>query len=351
MALLKKLIRTALWLAKWALVAIVAVEITSFTVVTATNFLFYGHAREGSRAVYDPYTLFLQRPAIRPTTNNPEGGADGRIWMFGGSTMRGSTLDDAATIPSIVAAVVNAPETGLRYEVVNFGVNSFNSLLETKYLQKALIESGTTPDIVIFYDGGNDAKYFLEHRSIYAHHGYRRMQALIESYYRSWFGLLKPLNAAIYASFTRELYGRTNQVFVPLPADSPLLTELADAAVARYRFVDRVSAAFGAEFILVWAPMAWAEDCTVDPEIAAAEASPWIDTERLTTVRENFSITFDALTERLSSERYFLSLAAALCGRSEPMYKGDGAHLNDAGRRAIGERIGRLLVERLSRDP
>ncbi|MCC2112992.1 MAG: SGNH/GDSL hydrolase family protein [Hyphomicrobiales bacterium] len=348
MTLLKKLIGATLWLAKWSLLAVLAIEVISFSVVTATNFIIYGHAREGSRAVYDPYSLFLQKPAVRQTRNNRKG-AERRIWLFGGSTMRGATRDDAATIPSIVAAIVNAPETGLRYKVINFGTNSFNSLLETKYLQKLLIETKTVPDVIVFYDGANDTKYFLEHRSIYGHHGFRRVQALIESYYRSWFGLLKPLNAAFYASFTRELYGRINQVLVPLEQGSPLLDDLADATRARYRFVARLSAAFDAEFLLVWQPMAWTEGCAVAPEVATAEASPWIAGDRLKTVRDNFSVTYGTMAESLSSEPYFVSFARALCGRNVPMYAADGVHLTDAGRRLIGERIGQMLVERLSR--
>jgi hypothetical protein len=66
--------------------------------------------------------------------------------------------------------------------------------------------------MIVFYDGANDAKYFAEHRTPYGHHGYRRVRSLIESYYASWFGLLKPVTAATHASFTGELWDKIHRL-------------------------------------------------------------------------------------------------------------------------------------------
>lgn len=50
--------------------AALCVELFSFLVVTATNYLVYGQLREGSRAIYDPYALFLHSTPVRPTAYN-----------------------------------------------------------------------------------------------------------------------------------------------------------------------------------------------------------------------------------------------------------------------------------------
>lgn len=350
---MKRLLRWVAGLIKWAIIVVLGIELLSFVIVSGSNFVVYGQLREGSRAVYDPYTLFLQTPAIRPTAYNalsPDPGKNRTIWMFGGSTMRGSTDDDAATIPSFVAQQLNLPADGLRFTVVNFGIDSFNSLLEAKYLEKALIESIPRPDIVVFYDGANDAKYFVEHRTADGHHGYRRVQALIESYYRSWFGLLKPINAAIYASFTRELYDRLNQVAFPLDPAAPELQRMVEKAEQRYDFVDRLISALGARFVLIWQPMLWTEGCAVSPAAAQAEKTVLIDSDRLETMRRNFTTVYGALAERLSSKPYYTSFAGVLCGRTQPLYRPDGVHLNDEGRRAVAHAMSRMLSERFFRE-
>jgi hypothetical protein len=316
------------------MISVLALEVLSFLAVTITNYAFYGHAREGSRAVYDSYTLFLQEHGLRPTAYNAQSDASDKnrcIWMFGGSTMRGATDFSDRTIPSCLAMLLNSNRNGLNFTIINFGTNSFNSLLETKYLQKKLIDI-QPPDIIIFYDGANDVKYFLEHRVAYAHHGYRRAKALIESYYKSWFGLLKPLNAAVYASFTKELYDKIMQVGVAVDTGSPAFEELLDSTEKRYDYVNRVAACFGARFILFWQPTMWTEDCQVSSSAKAGEKNVILDDERFVTVRNNFTKPYAAFEERLRKKDYFVDFRTVLCNRQVPAYKPDGVHLTDDGR-------------------
>lgn len=336
---------------KWIIGAVICLEILSFLALTITNYVFYGHAREGSRAVYDPYTLFLQSAGVRPTAFGSVSQDPKRnriIWMFGGSTMRGATEFDDRTIPSFVAHYLNSRERGLHYTVVNFGMNSFNSLLEIKYLEKLLIESDSKPDLIIFYDGANDAKYFAEHRDPYGHHGYRRTKALIESYYKSPIGLLKPLNAAIHSSFTKELYDKINQVAVPIVRDSPALSALVTADLKRYDFANKLAGCFGARFILYWQPMLWVEECSVSDAVREQEKNLILSSERFKTVRQNFTVPYVALAERLAGKPYFVNLRNVLCSRTAPVYKPDGVHLTDEGRKMVGLRIGMDVEKRMA---
>lgn len=333
----------------WIVGAAFCIELFSFLVVSTTNYVVYGQLREGSRAIYDPYTLFLQSTPVRPSLHNsvsPDKRQNRTIWMFGGSTMRGETDFDERTIPSFLSEYLNANNSGLHFSVTNFGTDSFNSLLESKYLEKVLIESATTPDLIVFYDGANDAKYFVEHRTAYGHHGYRRVQALIESYYRSWFGLLKPINAAIYASFSRELYDRLNQVFFPLDPTSGELQTMVEKTVQRYDFINKLTGAFGAKFILVWQPMRWTEGCAVSAAVADREKTLLINPGQLETMRRNFTVTYTSLAEPLSVKPYYTSFATVLCDRGVAFYQPDGVHLNDNGRRAVAKAMSQMLSER-----
>ncbi len=92
--------------------------------------------------------------------------------------------------------------------------------METKYLQKLLIENHP-PSLIVFYDGANDCVYFAQHRNPYGHQGYERVRGMIEDYHRSLFGLLKPLNAAMWSSFTREIYDKMREGVIHIAPRGP----------------------------------------------------------------------------------------------------------------------------------
>jgi hypothetical protein len=345
----KKSLRVLLTSLKWLVLTVLALEVLCFLFVTAINYLLYGHAFEGSHVLYDPYALFLNEKGPRPTVHNPANpaGPDHRtIWMFGGSTMRSDSGSADATIPSYLAASLNRPGRPFSCTVVNYGENSFNSLMETKYLQKLLIESPTAPDLIIFYDGANDCAYFAQHRTPYGHYGYRRLRAAIENYRHSIFGLLKPLNAALYSSFTKELYDKTMQVAVPLEPDDPELRNLAAMTAKRYEHVRKMAGCYGAGFLLIWQPILWVETGKVSPQVREQEQEYSIQDERFLSVRHNFTVVYEALAENLQDKPYFFNFRNVLCPRSQPVYEPDGVHLKDAGDEMVALDLGRILQER-----
>ncbi len=345
---MKKPLRLILAILKWTVIALVAVEVMSFLFLTLANLFIYGSIWEGSRVNYDAYTLFQEGP--RPTANNAPDAASlkdqRRIWMFGGSTMRGSTNDDAKTIPSFLAGLLNREEKPLSFIVSNFGENSFNSLLETKYLQKLLIERPLRPNLIIFYDGANECVYFSQNRNVYAHHGYQRVKALIESHRRSLFGLLKPLTAAVYASFTLEVYNKLRQTVIPIRADSPELRHFVELTAQRYDYVQEQANFYGARFVLFWQPVLWVEDCAVAPQVREIEKDYAINKVRFAAVRQNFQVVYQALARRLRDKPYFVDCQNILCSRTQPVYKPDGVHLKDAGRMMVAQRMLEVLKEK-----
>jgi hypothetical protein len=333
----------------WAVLALVTVEILSFLLITGSNYVLYRQIREGTPAIYDPYALFLMPGGARPTAHNapaPAGPNHRVIWMFGGSTTRGATDHDDRTIPSHLAGILNQSGSQASFTVVNFGTDSFNSLLETKYFQKELIENPQAPDLVIFYDGANDSTYFSQYRTPYGHLGYRRMRALVEGYYQSFFGLLKPLNAALYSSFTKELYDKVRATATTLDPDSEPVRQNASAALQRYRHVEKVARCYGARFLLFWQPCLWVETGQVAPRVKRQEEKDYILGARFTTVRHNIAATYLALKDRLGQEPYFVDFQNVLCDRTQPVYQPDGVHLNDAGRQMVARAMGRVLRER-----
>ncbi len=346
-----------LWrVAKWALIGVLCLELLSFAVITTTNWIIYGNLREGPKAVYDPYALFLMGNGVWPTANtayvdnHPE--LSKVIWFFGGSTMRSSTAPYQHSIPSLVAKTLNATEKPYAFNCFNFGVNSFNSLLESKYLEKQFIEFPIRPNLVVFYDGANDANYFAVQKTPYAHEGRERVKGVIESYYKAGYGILKPLNAAYYASFTRELLEKLLYTAKPVDPDSKELAAFVDLTVKRYDFIDRLCAAYGAPFLLVLQPVYWVETCSgEDPAVVAGEKETILGRKTFPHVRDNFMTVYAALERGLAGKPYFVNLRNALCGRKTEVYTHDGVHNTDAGREAITAAMLPAIRARLSLKP
>jgi len=340
-----KKIFTGLFLGlKWLIAGLIMLEIASFLAISLSNYWIYGQLRDGERVNYDPYALFLE--GVRPTHNNPA--APGKdvltFWLFGGSSMRGATDYDDRTIPSFLAQIWNQEEPNRPATMVNCGEDGFNSLMETKYLQKLLIEQ-RPPDLILFFDGANDAAYFAQHRTPDAHHGYERLRGMIEDYHRSFFGLLKPLNAAMWSSFTHDLYDKIRQGVIRIDPGAPVLQQFVDSCEKRYDYLNKEAASFGARFLLIWQPCWWAE---TEPVAAAVREKEDIILGKKSALRDNFMVTYQALKERLQAKPYFIDFQNILCARTEPVYQPDGIHLQDVGRKIVARNFDRVLKERLA---
>ena len=121
------------------------------------------HATE--RIVYEPYTIWDRRyhpgdlinidhAGFRRTKNNSEAEDALRVWVFGGSTAWGEGAPDDETIPSHLAGLMNA--WGVDTTVKNLGERGYVSTQEVVLLYREL-QAGRRPDVVVFYDGINDA--------------------------------------------------------------------------------------------------------------------------------------------------------------------------------------------------
>ena len=117
------------------------------------------------RIVYEPYTIWDRRnypgdlinidfEGFRLTTNNSETEDALKVWVFGGSTVWGEGAPDDETVPSHLAGLMNA--WGVDTTVKNLGERGYVSTQEVVFLYREL-QAGRRPDLVVFYDGINDA--------------------------------------------------------------------------------------------------------------------------------------------------------------------------------------------------
>ena len=125
-----------------------------------------------SGARYYEYFLFSAPPCETATVNVseffssrqtpasvPADRAEMTVWTFGGSTMQEYQTTDERSIANAIARTIAA--AGIRVRVENFGVATFQSSLElVKFMTLAArVPAGRLPDVVVFYDGYNDANH------------------------------------------------------------------------------------------------------------------------------------------------------------------------------------------------
>lgn len=77
------------------------------------------------------------------------------LWMFGGSTLYGTGVPDFATLPSYLSRDLTTAGIAC-VNVSNFGAEGYVNNQELIVLMEQL-KAGRHPDLVIFYDGVNDA--------------------------------------------------------------------------------------------------------------------------------------------------------------------------------------------------
>ncbi|MDR3640385.1 MAG: SGNH/GDSL hydrolase family protein [Humidesulfovibrio sp.] len=312
--------------------AVIMLEISCCVVITVMNYAIYGQSREGSRIVYDSYTLYTSAEGLRETTPAPatKPGAKRVIWFLGGSTMRGDSTDAAHTLPSIICRELSKD---IPCVCLNLGVNSFNTLQEVQQLQKAQLERERWPDLIVFLDGANDASYAILARNANAHEGYARIKGYVESYWSTPFGVLKPLIAAAYASFTWELYSRLTYALAEVGADSPLPGQVGQAMRSRYDYVNRISHGTNARFLAFLQPVAWQEA----PGKGIPEDGLARRMKLLSVMRTNFSRMYEAMQASLSDRPYFVNLRNVFVDRDFTAYEPDGIHNTDQGREALAQ--------------
>jgi lysophospholipase L1-like esterase len=109
----------------------------------------------------DAGDMGILRRTINPSDNECQHQAKSIIWVFGGSTVYGQFVPDWATLPSYLSRILNTAAGGGCVIVHNLGVEGYVTNQELILLMEQL-KKGHRADVVIFYDGANDAAAALE---------------------------------------------------------------------------------------------------------------------------------------------------------------------------------------------
>lgn len=331
--------------------------------------------RKSDRAVYQPYTMWRRRPyrgtyttvdveGIRRTTGNSPSDDSIQVWMFGGSAVWGVGAPDHETIPSHLASLLNR-EFGIDAAVRNLGERGFVSTQEVIYLMREL-QSGRRPDVVIFYDGVNDAAAVsLWPEFPGAHVSFDTVRDRFEM----------DMDGGSFGSFIRStgLYAASRIVLDRFEADpferdgiiiystadtdsTPNYRWLAERGIDVWLFNARVvgsmAKTYGFMPLVLFQPGLWSSGKPLDPseESLLASEMEFAGLMTLMTVRSEMHSVLEERSSEGDAPEWVVNMNDIFSETREPVYI-DYVHVSERGNRIAARRIAEEVLARLCARP
>jgi hypothetical protein len=301
-------------------------------------FLFSAPPCETDTVGVSDFFASRRTPASRPAEM-----AELTLWTFGGSTMQEHQTTDERSIANVIAATMAAAGIGVRVE--NFGVATFQSSLELiKFMTLAArAPADRLPDVVVFYDGCNDANHgFYFGAGNMQNDLSAKLAALVEQNSGTLFLYGASLGLAEYSEFWR-IHGhrRLERALFRDPDPQPdeaNLQRAVEVYLRNTRIASGICAAIGARCFFVLQPL-----------IATKTPLGAIETEVIADLRPEliaFARRFYELAGAgLQGSPAFIDASAVLNGQEDVFY--DLGHVSAFGVPAVGELIARAILARL----
>ena len=327
--------------------------------------------RKSDRTVYEPYTIWKRRPyrgtyttidltGARRTVGNSTGEDALDIWMFGGSAVWGVGAPDHETIPSHLAALLN-DTLGIDAHVRNLGRRGYVSTQEVIHLMREL-QAGRRPDIVVFYNGVNDAaavSLWPEFPGVHVSFDTvrDRFESTDEDGDLGWFarstGLYKAsrivLDRVEGESFERDgIIVYADRDTDATPNYRWLAERGLDLWLLNARVIDGLARDYGFTPLMAFQPGLWSTGKPLDPseESLIASEMEYAGLNTIMTVRaEMAAVLEERLSERQSSD-WVVNLNDLFADTSGPVYI-DYVHVTGRGNEIAARRIATEMFERL----
>jgi hypothetical protein len=316
---------------------------------------FWKEAQRADKYQYEPYVVWRHAPfsgqfvnvdtnGVRRTVNSDCSAGGYRIWMFGNSTMWGTSVPDAETIPSIMArhyATTRGPVC-----VINFGESAWVSTQEVVQLMLALKNSPRPPDLVIFCDGPSDVLVQYETGETDLHDNFDQIKRSVDKVgeKRGGFAYLKQTNT--YLMLVRAMNELNRRL--PTPPDSTLpmrnLDLSAHAATDNYlenlTLVRAFASSYGFRYIAFLGPAIFLGDKPLSPEEASLRKG--LD-KGVPGMAQLFRKTYDGILNAHNS--HIVDIENAFDNTPDALYVGM-AHVSPQGNHLIADRMFEVLQDR-----
>lgn len=267
------------------------------------------------------------------------------IRFFGGSTMWGSGVEDAQTIPSWFVKCKDD------FSVINHGESGFNSRQNLASFINVLIKEESV-NTVIFYDGVNDIEHLCKKEINIPGHG-REVQMRNEletvnstqSYISGRDGIIGLSKRMLFklffkntAEFIYKLKGKFSKRELATPYCCDTNEEKAKAVVNHllnnWKIARQLSEANGIEFIAI-----------LQPNIYSKNMKQARNKENKSDhLENNFLEIYRILKEEIKAYGWIYDFMDIFDNINEPLYF-DFCHVNEKGNKIIGNKICKILEE------
>ena len=232
---------------------------------------YYSEFAECNNSRWEPYVYWKRKPFTGEyihvdqngsrktiTKSHPLSGNQPQINLFflGGSSMWGSGVRDANTIPSLTGNELTIK--GFNPRISNFGESGYVSSQE---VAKLIIElkNGNIPDIVVFYDGANDIFSSLQSgKAGFPQNENNRVKEFntLKEKKKSFLVFFQSLRSLATVKFINRQFGGGQVVFQELQESE--LQDLAQSTVYYYneniRLVNALAKEYGFQAVFYWQP-------------------------------------------------------------------------------------------------
>lgn len=258
------------------------------------------------------------------------------VWVFGGSTVYGTSDPDSGTIPSYLSEELNRDPRSC-IEVTNLGAEAYVTNQEVILLIEQL-KAGRRPDVGIFCDGINEALVGGFSPGIpSAHWEVEEIRSRFENTIVSRLSFLKRSSLWTLAELLLPRVGRRA---TPTLSDSEVAAR-AQAVLDNYeenlRLVRVLAAAYGFKAYFFWQPeLAYGNKPTGSFERDLKNAGDPDEGGQL--LQRITKAVYKEAEHRSEASESFIFLGHVLDGVSQPLYS-DGMHLAPRGNKIIAQTI------------
>jgi lysophospholipase L1-like esterase len=268
-----------------------------------------------------------------------------RVFAYGGSTMWGVGAPDWETIPAYLQQSLEVTLEDRPVCVVNFGQMSYVSTQGVILLMRSL-QSGTVPDLVIFYDGINDVIAARQTGDPGAHRNMGVFTGIFNNSDESSSShpLVRWLRGTYTFRFVDALVeeseeASTDETPASQPQDEPSLAEgVVDAYLANYQIVAGMADAFGFDYRFFWQPTAIEGNKPLTEEERMMTRIPPTDLRRL------YDETYGLVREIAPEYENLYYIADVFDTVEDPVYI-DYHHLTSQGNQIVAGRMIEVIAQ------
>lgn len=247
--------------------------------------------------------------------------------FFGGSSMWGTGADDASTIPSLFTQI-----SGFASE--NFGQTGYTAH-QSLVLLIQLLQDGRRPDIVVFYDGGNEVTNKCRAElTPWSHEREGRVASALKAYRKrenpyDLFYLVMPLKAFAEKLVATPVVRRLDvKSKFNCHTDPAKAQKIADNLIEDWAVAKKLVEAYNGKFFGMLQPVSFFSN-TNDRVVSNA-------------YKEQFEAVYPLVKQKMASMGDLYDLTDAL-DRNEYIYT-DFAHLAPNGNKYIAEEMAKIIT-------